>query len=107
MKYLLAACAALALTACDGGNSPAVRDALLIVKAQDAVRTRLRDPSSATFSGEHVGRDGVFVCGTVNARNGFGGMSGGERFVAGSVAAVLETDDAAGFAGLWSDVCAR
>lgn len=115
----LTAVAALSLAACDGANSPAAHDALLVVKAQDAVRARLRDPGSATFDDTRVAQamrlqtpdqaafPGEYVCGTVNARNGFGGLSGPQRFVAGSVAAVLETDDPVMFSALWGEVCAR
>lgn len=54
-------------------------------RVKDAVREQLRDPSSAEFgeikvvtdaSGQHV------ACGTVNARNGYGGYVGKMPFVA-------------------------
>lgn len=54
-------------------------------QVKDAVREQLRDPSSAEFgeiksvteaSGQHV------ACGTVNARNGYGGYAGRMPFVA-------------------------
>lgn len=48
--------------------------------AQDKVRERLRDPGSAVFRNVRLIEsrvDGIgAVCGEVNARNGFGGMSG-------------------------------
>lgn len=96
--------AALALAACSGNGQS---DSMLIVTAQDEVRARLRDPSSAEFSDMRVVRNGeaIVVCGTVNARNGFGGMSGPQRFISGAVTG-LESDFAPGeFAVSWAELC--
>jgi hypothetical protein len=52
--------------------------------AEAAVKARLRAPQSATFSREQdlVGGSGArLVCGYVNAKNGFGGLNGDEKFV--------------------------
>lgn len=51
--------------------------------AKQDVTDRLRDPTTATFSGVVWNDDGVsaVVCGKVNARNGFGGMAGDQRFI--------------------------
>lgn len=56
--------------------------------AETLVKVRLRDPDSAVFSGTKVVRRGgkETVCGFVNARNGFGGMTGDRWF------AVVDTD---------------
>lgn len=54
-----------------------------IAAAEDAVRKVLKDPGSAIFSGVTLGRFGSGVegvCGMVNARNSFGGMSGPKPF---------------------------
>lgn len=50
--------------------------------ALEIVKNRLRDPDSAKFTAVGVIRKGgtKAVCGTVNAKNGFGGMSGAEPF---------------------------
>lgn len=45
------------------------------VREEDAVKTRLRDPDSAEFKHFKSG------CGVVNAKNGFGGMEGPQRYV--------------------------
>jgi hypothetical protein len=68
-------------------------ETLLTIQAEDAVKQLLRDPASATFTGEHVVRhDGrALVCGYVNARNGFGGMAGPQRFIGGPNNAQLES----------------
>jgi hypothetical protein len=57
--------------------------------AEKAVTARLKDPDSARFSGLRVvsgepdakGYRHVFVCGSVNAKNSFGGYGGDARFV--------------------------
>lgn len=96
--------ALLALTAC---SSDGPSDSAFIVAAQEEVRGRLRDPSSAEFSDMRVVRKGeaTVVCGTVNARNGFGGMAGPQRFISGAVTG-LESDFAPGeFEVSWSKLC--
>lgn len=68
-------------------NTPEARAAAanqpVIGTAELLVRTRLRDPDSATFTGSRVVRKGGSegVCGFVNAKNGFGGMSGNKWFL--------------------------
>src|SRR3546814_20001358 len=62
-------------------------DAIYKAAADKLVRRQLRDPESAIFSDMYVvgprpARSAV-VCGTVNSRNGFGGMAGGTRFIVG------------------------
>ncbi len=54
-----------------------------IASAEEAVRRVLKDPGSATFSDVTLGWFGSGVegvCGKVNARNSFGGMSGPKPF---------------------------
>ena len=48
---------------------------------QERVRKQLKDPSSAIFDAVTVSETGA-ICGTVNARNGFGGYTGAQPFVA-------------------------
>ncbi|HXA23289.1 MAG TPA: hypothetical protein VNW90_13430 [Acetobacteraceae bacterium] len=57
---------------------------MLIVDAEESIRAMLKDPDSADF--EHVDTyrtaKGAYVaCGRVNAKNGFGGYNGYQRFV--------------------------
>lgn len=58
-----------------------------VQKAGELLAANLRDPSSAIFRNVFLqktqGRDGkewVSVCGQVNSKNGFGGMSGFHSF---------------------------
>ena len=75
------------------------------------IEERLRDPSSAVYRSvkiyEHPNSDGgVVFCGEVNARNGFGGMVGFERFVAHPTNAALESMGPAAFQSGWNKFCA-
>jgi hypothetical protein len=69
-------------------------DALDRDLAQGFVKARLRDPESAQFLTVHiVRRDGEKgVCGYVNARNGFGGMTGNEAFAVIGVTVIMAND---------------
>ncbi len=76
--------------------------------AKELVKQRLRDPGSAEFTDIQVfagsGRRPM-VCGRVNARNGFGGMTGAQRFIVGGIV-VLETEvGEGGMDELWSKSC--
>lgn len=76
----------------------------LIAKAKDVVRASLRDPNSAEYGPMTVStKNGTAVCGTVNARNGFGGMSGQQPFVAFADSIVTPRD--ADFATKWQKHC--
>ena len=83
--FLIAAFAAMVVIGQYVGPGPTAMKAA----AHEVVRTLLRDPASAVFSGEVVREapdlpDASYrefhVCGEVNARNGFGGMSGAIRY---------------------------
>ena len=75
---------ALLLAGCSGGEpSQGSKDSWLMVLAQEAVEAKLKDPDSADFRDikvHHVGTK-TAVCGEVNAKNGFGGYTGFERFI--------------------------
>lgn len=110
MIYRVLAASAVLLAACGDSSSsepPEPSDAVYITLAQDAVKQRLRDPDSAEFSDVHVSRRAgvVAVCGYVNSRNGFGGMSGRQRFISGG-ATGLEEDFAEGeMDASWAQLC--
>lgn len=78
--------------------------AALLVKP----RMALRDPDSARF------RDTIYrtwmsipvVCGVVDARNGFGGMTGDQQFImVGNEVAVADQTPRRKFAKLWKTYC--
>lgn len=87
---------------------------LWIVKSHDAIKARLRDPGSADFRNSrfYSGGSAPVVCGEVNSKNGFGGYSGFQRFIAaGDVSdlAFLASDFAAGDSidNVWKQLCVR
>lgn len=111
MRQLAMLCA-LALVACGDGEAARrlVQRDTQIFAAQDRVRAELRDPSSAEFSDVTVPHDGIStVCGRVNSRNGFGGMSGPQRFIATKDSVFLEEHQEAvipgQFDGFWQQMC--
>ena len=76
--------------------------------AEQLIKQRLRDPASAEFSALEVHRvpgRATVVCGLVNSRNGFGGMSGPQRFIAGDQVLVGEDIPAAYMAEEWNRQC--
>lgn len=81
-----------------------VRDDRLIADAKASVRRVLRDPGSADFANVFVSeKNGLVTCGFVNARNGFGGMSGQQAFIAFSNRIAMPTD--ADFKAKWEKHC--
>ncbi|MNS23535.1 hypothetical protein D3C72_553530 [compost metagenome] len=87
-------------------------------EARGAVLAKLRDPSSALFRNvrriRHENGTTTF-CGEVNARNGYGGMAGFQRFEAGVTdrgEASARLDDQEGLNGAyfrdaWAQFCER
>lgn len=85
---------------------------LWIVKSQDAIKSRLRDPGSADFRNSrfYSGGPAPVVCGEVNAKNAFGGYTGFQRFIASGDnpnMAFLATDVASGDSinEAWDQLC--
>ena len=76
-------------------------------KTVAALKERLRDPESAQFTDIHYGtissegRSAVVVCGRVNSKNGFGGMTGSQRFIGLSSAVFLEEEGASAVNEAW------
>jgi hypothetical protein len=71
----------------------------------------LRDPGSAQYRDVGVysppaAKGFVAFCGHVNAKNGFGGYSGSERFIsAPGVGAWLQDSSGPKFASVWREFC--
>ena len=89
------------------------RDLTTLATGRAAILGLLKDPDSAQF-GESIGRvkHGQNVaCGSVNARNSFGGMTGWQRFITGTVGRVVleETypDGPYAFEEHWNSHCQR
>ncbi len=88
------------------------KQGLWIVTSQDAIRARLKDPDSAEFRNVrfYSGGSTPVACGEVNAKNGFGGKSGYERFIAaGSNLAILASDmkSSSEMNEVWAKMCVK
>lgn len=79
---------------------------LMKIRAEREVRAMLKDPESASFSDlvAHTS-PAVAVCGYVNSKNGFGGMTGRQRFISGTITALDEQMPRAEMDKLWDKVC--
>jgi|SRR5882672_1488945 len=78
-----------------------------------SVKARLRDPMSAVFGpmraygDRKLGKAPVtVVCSEVNARNGFGGMTGDKNFVYVMDPHFVSIDGDVGFLETWNKLCA-
>ena len=95
----------------DEAKTPRVSEFDQIYMGKQSVLKKLRDPKSAEFSDIRLGpvqserTGGGAVCGYVNSKNGFGGYSGRERFLAVGDLAYLESGTANGFDGIWERLC--
>lgn len=114
-RIVLVGLSAVALAGCgDGSSSSASSEpsesemiARYQVMSKDKLKESLRDPGSAKFEGvgaHRVASGGFVFCGRMNAKNGFGGYTGFERFVASPVIVGTEgTVD--GFEEVWTEFC--
>jgi hypothetical protein len=76
-------CSCAATTQIPSAKAVMLTDAQ-ITSVEAGVRRNLKDPESARFGSFRAGADAtgkIGVCGTVNARNGFGGYTGDKMFV--------------------------
>lgn len=105
-------CTCIAVSACGSGsreNSPETIDSMVEVGAKDLIKSKLRDPDSAVFDQVRVSRKSghPIACGTVNSKNGFGGMTGAQRFISnGATLAFIEEEMADGAINeVWARFC--
>ena len=77
--------------------------------AERVVKERLRDPDSAEFSNMQVSPPtedrSAIICGYVNSKNGFGGMTGPQRFIAGGTVLIEEQVTAEQMQIAWNQFC--
>jgi hypothetical protein len=78
-------------------------------RGMEAIKLKLKDPESAEFRHVYFNRgvNGVpTTCGQVNARNGFGGYSGFQRFVsAGTADLTFLESEVSDFDTVWNQLC--
>jgi hypothetical protein len=78
------------------------------LSSSEEAKEKLKDPDSAEFRDVrfYSGAGVPVACGEVNAKNGFGGYNGFERFVAlGPEGAFLDSEVSGGIAGVWGKFC--
>lgn len=92
MRQWIGLACALACAGCQTASAPppetaGLSDSAAIAMARAAVIAALKDPASAQFgpmrrasTADPLGRKFDVVCGTVNARNSFGGLTGQKPF---------------------------
>ena len=88
---------------------PPTDDVTWKLVAETVIKERLRDPDSAEFSDMQVyppteDRSAI-ICGYVNSRNGFGGMTGPQRFIAGGTVLIEEQVTAEQMQIAWDQFC--
>ncbi|MFW0714205.1 hypothetical protein [Aliarcobacter butzleri] len=77
-------------------------------KGKDAIRTKLKDASSAQFRNVFFNNNGVPVsCGEVNSKNSFGGYSGYQSYVYAGNIVVLEEEVEGGITQVWNEFCVK
>ena len=80
-------------------------------RGKDAVREKLKDSRSAEFRSVFFrrGSDGVpMTCGEVNSKNGFGGLTGFQKFVsAGQADMTFLEEEISDFYKVWNRFCVR
>jgi hypothetical protein len=112
MKLYFSPLILFALAGCNTSaeTERANKDVVYAEKGKTEIAKLLRDPSSAEFDEVRVSRKQAapVVCGKVNSRNGFGGMTGNKRFIAApGVIGVVEGENTtqAEFSGSWIQFC--
>lgn len=85
-----------------------------IVRGQEAVTAKLKDPDSAQFRNAffHMakvdGKDVPISCGEVNSKNSFGGYGGFQRYIsAGSAESTYLEEEVADFGNAWKLMCVK
>jgi hypothetical protein len=111
---------ALVLAGCGGSSSSGTAEAerspegnrtaneiAYISLHEGRIKAKLRDPDAAQFRGTRVYYSvAPIVCGEVNAKNGFSGRAGYQRFISGGSVQVLEEEMAPGeMDKTWARLC--
>lgn len=83
------------------------KEAFLFDKAKQGMMETFKDPDSAKFSDMVANEKFMAVCGRVNAKNGFGGYVGKQRFISNGVINALEGRDMepSEFQQSWDQIC--
>lgn len=91
-----------------GGQLSNSKEFVWIRANQRLIAAKLKDPDSAQFGNDYVSYrvGGPIVCGTVNARNSFGGYAGPTRYIGGGdTIGVFLASEVSDFDNLWRKLC--
>lgn len=80
-----------------------------IGQAHERIKDFLKDPDSAKFRSEFIGKDGA-VCGFVNAKNSYGGYGGFKAYIVDPERVIIESEDRRELWKLesrWTDLCSE
>lgn len=80
----------------------------IIVSGKNAVKEKLKDPSSAKFMNDfsnfYEGKG--YYCGLVDSKNSFGAYNGMQKFVSnGSISGTFLQEEVTGFSSTWDKFC--
>lgn len=102
-RFIVLAAVSLALSQAHAAPLSRAEVAKLVSDAKGAVGKKLKDPASAHFQGLFLSEEQresegkmvsiYYVCGEVNAKNGYGGYVGYRRFASLSVASWVDNDE--------------
>lgn len=85
-----------------------VQEDVWIVKAQDTVKQKLKDPRSAQFRNVFFSQKGgvPVACGEVNSKNSLGGYGGYQRFIGtDDIALTFLEEEVSDFGNIWQQLC--
>ena len=86
-------------------GAEALQRYMQVMTAERAIKASLKDPDSAVFS-DSVFREPGAVCGYVNARNSFGGLTGNKGYLVDTESgAILIEGSTKGFSAAWNTRC--
>lgn len=77
----IAAATLLLLVSCEDMSKEDEQKFRLIVRSESIIKSSLKDPESVEFSQTMYVQKPPTVCGSFNAKNGFGGYTGFKRYV--------------------------
>jgi hypothetical protein len=96
---------AITATSAPKSKTTAPAKPTLIAQAHERVKDALKDPESARFKSDFIGKEGA-VCGLVNAKNSYGGYGGFERYIVTADRVQLDGDEQWKMDSRWEDLCA-
>lgn len=109
LAMLVVSTTAIAAPPYKDGKTLGGKEIAWISKGQDAVKAKLKDPSSAEFRELYFNQNAgmpPMACGEVNSKNSFGGFAGYQKFMsAGSPEMTFLESEVSDFGTAWAQLC--